>query len=318
MISFIIIGMNEDKTIELTIKSIYAYIEYNNLSEYEIIYVDSRSTDESMNIVKKYAEIKIFEVTGVMNAAISRNVGAMEAKGDALIFLDADMEIQSQFHKEVFKDGKLIYPFISGQLKNIFYNAKWEKVDENFLFPNLLNDTYSSTTGGYFIIEKKLWDSVNGMKTKFKRAEDLDLGLRLAQSGILLLRKKDLFVTHHTIDYQNASRMWKMLFNGSFLYSTSLLYREHIFNKYIYKNILRKDYSLVFLLFSVLFSFFTLIPLAAYLALIAGRSALQKKVAGNSNFIGTFVFLSLKDVSALLGLALFFPKNKKISYKQIS
>lgn len=318
MISFIVIGMNEGKTVGLTIKSIYDYVEYNKINDYEIIYVDSRSTDNSIEIVNSFNNVKIFEITGEMNAAVARNIGAKEAKGNIFVFLDADMEIQKDFYHQVFKDNKLIYPFISGQLKNIFYNAKWEKVDENFLFPNLSNDTYYSTTGGYFIIEKKLWDSVNGMKTKFKRAEDLDLGLRLAQSGTLLFRKKDLFVTHHTIDYQNASRMWKMLSNGSFLYSTSLLYREHLLNKYIYKNLFRKDYSLVFLLLSVLFSFFTLIPFGAYVGLIAGRSALQKKVAGNSNFVGTFSFLFLKDVSALLGLALFFPKNKKISYKQIS
>lgn len=317
MISFIVIGKNEGKTIGLTIRSIRNYVKHNDVNDYEIIYVDSRSTDNSIEIAREFSEVKIYEITGPLNAAIARNIGAKEAKGDTLIFLDADMEIQSEFHKEAFKDGKLIYPFVSGQLKNIFYNAKWEKVDENLLFPHLSNDIYCSTTGGYFIIEKKIWDSVNGMKTKFKRSQDLDLGLRLAKHGTLLLRKKDLFVVHHTVHYQNSSRMWEMLFNGSFLYSTSLLYREHLFNKYIYKYLFRNDYSLIILVSAILLLYFSCVPIILYLITIVARVAMQKKVVGNSSYIARISFLCLKDITAFFGFIFFFPKNKTIKYKKL-
>ena len=57
----------------------------------------------------------------------------------------------------------------------------------------LTGDRYQPTTGGLFIIEKGLWDKVGGMDTRFRTGEDLDLGLRLAKKGYLLLRKKELF-----------------------------------------------------------------------------------------------------------------------------
>ena len=318
MLSFILIGKNEEKTIELTIKSIYIYLDFNNIIEYEIIYVDSKSTDKSISIVQKYNEISIFEITGDINAAIARNIGAKEAKGDVFIFLDGDMEIQKEFHRKVFdKDNRLLYPFISGQLKNIFYNEKWERIDENYLFPNLKEDTYFSTTGGYFLITKDLWFSMCGMQTRFKRAEDLDLGLRIANTGTLLLRKTNLFVKHHTIDYQNKARMWKMLFNGSFLYSTSLLYREHIFNKYNYKGLMRKEYSFIVLIVSISLLVYSPFILLFYLLIIGLRSKLQGTVKGNSNFLDRFLFLLLKDLMTFIGFFTFFPKNKKLIYKKV-
>lgn len=318
MISFIVIGKDEEKTIDLTIKSIYTYLEYNSVKNYEIIYVDSKSTDQSLNIVKQYEEVNIFEITGEINAAIARNVGANEAKGDVFIFLDSDMEIQKEFHKEVFDENdQLTYPFISGQLKNIFYNEEWNVIDENILFPKLKKDTSYPTTGGYFIIEKELWSSVGGMQTRFKRAEDLDLGLRLAEKGILLLRKKELFVIHHTIDYQHKSRIFKMLFNGSFLYSTSLLYREHILNKYNYIDLIRKESSLITLNISILLSIISLHTLLFYFLVVFLRSFMQGKLKGNSGFLHRLLFLVVKDFMTLAGFFLFFPKNKNLKYKKI-
>lgn len=317
MISFIIIGRNEAKTIKKTIDSIYTYVHFNKIGDYEIIYVDSKSTDESINIVKNFHEVKIFEITADISAAIGRNIGAKEAKGDVFVFLDADMEIEKTFHDVIFKNGKLFYPFVSGQLKNIFYNEKWEVVDENFLFPNLNEDNYVSTTGGYFIIEKELWNSVHGMKTKYKYGEDLDLGLRLAKKGTLLLRKKELFIKHHTIHYNNKARMWKMLFNGVFLYGTSVLYRDHLLNKHIFKKIMRKDYSLIILLAVLFISLSYPKAILFYPIILVLRVSFQEKVKENVGSFNLFLFLMIKDIMVPFGFIAFFPKNKALEYRRI-
>lgn len=317
MISFVVIGRNEARTIQKTIESIFAYIQYNNITDYEIIYVDSESTDNSLEIVQKFKEVKIFEITGEISAAIGRNIGAKEAKGEVLVFLDADMEIEKTFHDAVFENNKLIYPFVSGQLKNIFYNEKWEVIDNNFLFSNLKEDKFVATTGGYFIIEKKLWDSVKGMKTKYKYGEDMDLGLRLAKKGTLLLRKNMLFVKHHTVHFQNEARMWKMLFGGYFFYTTSLLYRDHWLNKYIYKLMIRKDYSYLILVVTVLLTIFYPAAILFYFLVLIARTIARSKIKGNATYFKTFIFLLLKDLMVPFGFITFFPKKKKLSYKRI-
>ena len=94
MISFIIIGKNEGKTIKLSIESVLNVIENSLFIESEILYIDSKSSDQTLKIVKSYRQIKYFELTGKCNAAIARNVGARESKGEVLFFIDGDMEIE--------------------------------------------------------------------------------------------------------------------------------------------------------------------------------------------------------------------------------
>ncbi len=310
VISFIVIGMNEVKTVGLTMKSILRYTSYNKIDNYEIIYVDSRSTDNSIDIVKEFKEVKIFEITGEINAAIARNIGAIEAEGDIFIFLDADMEIEREFHNVVFNNNRLIYPFISGQLKNIFYNENWLKVKETLHFPNLKKDRYYPETGGFFIIKKDLWFLVDGMRTKYRRSQDIDFGLRLAKRGVLLLRKKELFVIHHTVSYLDKRRAWKMLFDGSLLFQTSVMIRDHLFNPYIYRRLFRTSYTLIILFFSLLGSIVSPYVLLIHPTVIGAKVLIVKKGK-------LFAYYYLRDIFSFLGLFLFFPREKKLIYKKI-
>ena len=78
-ISFIVIGRNEGWKLDKCLQSIVDTIEFNQYKNYEIIYVDSNSTDDSIERAKKYDKIKIFKLTCDANPAIARNVGAKEA-----------------------------------------------------------------------------------------------------------------------------------------------------------------------------------------------------------------------------------------------
>ena len=313
MISFIVIGMNEAKTLALTIKSINRYITHNKIDNYEIIYIDSHSTDNSIEIVKEFKDVKVFEIKGERNAAIARNIGAIEAKGKVFIFLDADMEIQKEFHQVAFtNNGKLKYPFMSGQLKNIFYNEKWQKIDENLHFPTLTKDIFTPLTGGFFIIERDLWFFIDGMRTKYRRSQDIDLSLRLAKRGTLLLRKKELFVVHHTISYLDRRRVWKMLFDGSLLFQTSVMIRDHLFNPYIYKRFFRTNYTLIVLFISIILGLF----LSPYFLLIH-PIVIGAKILILKKPIELFIYYYLRDIFSFLGLFFFFPREKKLIYELV-
>ena len=85
-ISFIIIGRNEGWKLTNCLKSVFNTITYNKLDNYEIIYVDSKSTDNSIESVKQFKNVKIFQLTIDYNAAIARNVGANKSKGQVLFF----------------------------------------------------------------------------------------------------------------------------------------------------------------------------------------------------------------------------------------
>ena len=132
MISFILVGPNEGWKLTKCIESVFATVKHNQLKEYEVIYVDSQSIDDSIERAKAFSAIKIFQITGRANAAIARNIGAKESKGDVLFFIDGDMEIQVDFLPIVYneEDG-LLFNFVSGNWVNYKYNGFWSLISKS-------------------------------------------------------------------------------------------------------------------------------------------------------------------------------------------
>jgi glycosyltransferase involved in cell wall biosynthesis len=79
MISFIIIGRNEGWKLTKCLQSVFETIAYNKLKNAEVIYVDSKSTDDSIERAKAFDKVKVLLITGECNAAIASNIGAKEA-----------------------------------------------------------------------------------------------------------------------------------------------------------------------------------------------------------------------------------------------
>lgn len=89
MISFVIPALNEEKTIEDTLKSLNAFS-----GEKEIIISDGRSRDRTIEIVKKYTnKIVVYNEEKKQKISQARNDGAKLATGEYVIFVDADVII---------------------------------------------------------------------------------------------------------------------------------------------------------------------------------------------------------------------------------
>ena len=312
MISFIIIGRNEGWKLSKCIQSIIDLIEYNTIDKFEIIYVDSGSTDNSIEKAKEFEVVRIFKLTGNFNAAIARNVGSKEAKGDVYFFIDGDMEIKPNFLKAVYTvDSGLIDNFVSGHWINYFYDHS-DKLIKRENLDRPVKDIIEKVTGGLFLIKKETWDMVGGMNNKFKKSQDIDLGLRLAKRGIYLLRKKEFAAIHHTISYLNPKRMWQDFFNWNHLYGRSFLYRTHLFNRHVFERVFMHDYSAILLIISLISIVFSkVVWLSAFLLyftviLLRGKFNLRK-----------LVFYFLRDLSVLVGFFIFFPKEPQFSYEKI-
>ena len=76
MISFIVIGKNEGWKLKLCFDSIQKVVLLDQIKNYEVIYVDSRSSDDSIALAKTYPKTRVFLVTGECNAGVGRNIGA--------------------------------------------------------------------------------------------------------------------------------------------------------------------------------------------------------------------------------------------------
>lgn len=320
MISFIIIGKNIQLTAEICIGSIYKAMAQRPAYRFEVIYVDSRSTDKTMELVGRFPGVRKFTITGVCNAAIARNIGGKEAKGDSLFFLDGDMELQTSFLDAIYdEEQKLKYPFVSGDLLNHFYDYEGNDLHRThpYFGVALTRDKTEYTTGGYFVIETSLWREVKGMRTWFRRGQDLDLGLRLSKKGYPLLRKKDLMAVHHTVSYFNTVRFWQMVKGGDYLYS-GILIRQNFFNLYMWKTIKKTQSSLILLMLLIPLSIIcTPYLFLLYPGAVFARSILKKDKQGKS-FLFHFVSFAIVDFTILCSFLFFYPRNEEVKYQTIA
>lgn len=313
-LSIIIIGQNEGWKLTNCIRSTIETISYNDIIEYEIIYVDSKSTDDSIERVKKFPEIKILQLTADCNAAIARNVGATEAKGQILFFLDGDMEIIPEAFKKFYcKNNGIAHSFLSGNLLYYYYDNNW-KLERKSKTPQIKieEDTYQTKVGGMFFIYKQLWEDVNGMKCYLDLGEDPDLAFRLARRNIYLLRRKDVLVVHHTIDYLSNQRKWRSLVKVAL--NKAILYRENLFNIHAIKMTIMHEYSLFVLVFVlsgvILCDNFNVVTI--YLVMIIIRALRNRKY-----LFSNILFYPCRDIALIIAFIFYYPKNKNIRFSTI-
>jgi len=320
MISFIIIGRNEGWKLTKCLKSVFNTITFNKLENYEVIFIDSNSQDDSINRAKIFSEVRIYKLIEDYNAAIARNLGAQKSNGELFFFIDADMEIMPNFLRLVYDENHGLYSnFISGRLINYYYNSDAQLVSQD-IYNKSNNDRIESTTGGLFLITRDNWNLIEGMRNVFNKSQDIDLALRLAKRNIFLTRKKEIAAIHHTIPYKGNLRIWKDFINKNHLYARSLLYRKNILNFYMYKRLVRNDYTLIilFLLTIISLVFKDLILMNLYFFVLLIRTLNIKKKESSTNILSLIIFYMLRDVTTFIGFFIFFPKTKfKIKFRTI-
>lgn len=102
MVSIIITTHNYAQYVERAIRS--ALDQSLPKSEYEIIVVNDASTDHTEDVLMNYEdEVRIFNLEKNLGLAGARNFGIQKARGQFIVFLDADDYI----HKDLLKVEKL-------------------------------------------------------------------------------------------------------------------------------------------------------------------------------------------------------------------
>lgn len=99
MISIIVPAHNEEGYITETIDS----IKQQDFKDYEIIVVCDGCTDNTLNKIKDQAD-KIKVLSERKGPGIAKNEGASLAKGDFLVFLDADTHLTQGLLEDIYKN----------------------------------------------------------------------------------------------------------------------------------------------------------------------------------------------------------------------
>lgn len=135
-------------------------------SEYEIIFVDNASTDSSPEIVKEFSDvICLYEER--RDPYLARNVGIQAARGEIIVFTDADCVVETGWLKafdSAFSDpalqiavGRLCFPKDSAKLVKYYQDYYATKI-------RMIADTLPRETAyghaGNMAIRKSLFDSL--------------------------------------------------------------------------------------------------------------------------------------------------------------
>lgn len=329
MISFIVIGKNEGWKLSTCLQSILKAVEHSKHTDFEIIYVDSKSTDDSIERAKKFPGVKVFRITGPCNAAIARNSGANEARGDILFFIDGDMEIDESFLSRVIRNNELIHDCVTGHLDDYFYNKQGE-------FLTKQARTYTSnlpekeqrikSNGGIFLVKRSVWEQLKGMRTKYKVNEDIDLSLRIHLGGFEIFRMPYLITKHHTIEYLNENRMFLMLKNLHVMYS-AILFRDFFFKKVVWQRSVRSQYTAFLLIISIILlaigQMAALISFTIYIMATSFRVLVNTKRSHTIQNKGKYIFKRFafqicNDFMFNIGFLFFYPKNQKPKYAKVN
>lgn len=118
-VSIIIPVFNEEKVIEVCLKSLLS----QTYKDIEIIVIDDGSSDNTLNVITKFpvtnSQLQIFKQDH-LGAGAARNLGAKNATGEILIFVDSDMTFDKKFVE------MLVKPILSNKAIGTF--SKYEYV----------------------------------------------------------------------------------------------------------------------------------------------------------------------------------------------
>lgn len=188
MISFIIPTLNEAKTIDRTLTCLKEFS-----GDHEIIVSDGNSNDGTIELSRALAdEVVVYDRPERQTIAMARNLGAAAAKGDYLVFVDADVvipEIDEFFrtaHREF--DGR---PDLVGITVKYRVFPELATLGDRYVFTMLglqfllQNNVFGvGASGGEFqMIDAEAFKRVGGFNERLAAAEDMDLFRRLSKAG---------------------------------------------------------------------------------------------------------------------------------------
>lgn len=179
--SFIIPAHNEEKVIGECINSIKKQPFQNKI---EIIVINDGSTDKTKNILKQIKRIKIINFEKGHSASFARNRGAEKAKGNYLIFLDADQTLEENFMSKLVKFKE----------KTNFYCAAMRIVakESKTIFQKGWHVYRKYNRCAAMIIKKELFDKIKFREDLFYVEDDVlfeevkKRGYKIEEPGVLV------------------------------------------------------------------------------------------------------------------------------------
>ncbi len=211
-VSVIIVGRNEAQNIKFCLSSVFK--NTYNYENYEIIYIDDNSTDDSLEVLKTFnqSNFKFYELTDFENSGQNSykkagiKLGIQKSKGEILLFTDADTIVTPQWieshvgkfvHNPALQmcTGPVLYTNNTGFIKKFQYYDLIATA--GFTGFGIIRGLYFIANGANMSIRRNVFSS-DLMKDSIASGDDVFMIQNLAakdKKSVSFLSNKDAVVT---------------------------------------------------------------------------------------------------------------------------
>jgi len=255
MWSVIIIGLNQSKSLGNCIESVQKACGKLG-SKYEIIYIDSDSDDNSLEIALSYKDVKVYLIKPVRRTAgAGRNAGANVSQGENLCFIDADIEMDENFLLTAEKalkehpEADMVCGQLEERLKNRYteYFAAWTKRKIGWL---------DAPVGGGGVIRKKSFEKLRGYDTNLIRGQETELGFRMNNLNMKILGINELFGVHDS-GVDTLKKFIRRIKGMAYSYAINFIEKEKALN-YKFYEMAKRNFNYSILAIIIFMSFLSL------------------------------------------------------------
>ena len=180
-LSIVIPAFNEAQRLPMTVAAIHDAVAGASIDEshFEIIVCDNNSSDEMAEVAKSLGVVVVYEPINQISRA--RNRGAAVAKGEWLLFVDADTWPDQALMQDtiaVMEDGGYIgcgttIEVIDGTL---FNKLRMERLNPLFRL-------FNWSGGAYLLCRRSAFEAIGGFSTQLFAYEEIDFVGRLKRYG---------------------------------------------------------------------------------------------------------------------------------------
>jgi glycosyltransferase involved in cell wall biosynthesis len=195
-VSVIVPAYNAEGTIEQCVQSIF----HQTLQPQEVILVDDSSTDRTLQKMEAMP-CKLLRMDKRRGAGSARNAGAREARGDILVFVDADIQLDPRSLEKILRGISQVGVDVVSALytKDLPETFNYYNHFQNLLciYRNCkLSKTAPITFSFFCAMKKEVFNKLGGYDPIIPSYEDVEIGHRLGQNGYHTLLDDGFDVIH--------------------------------------------------------------------------------------------------------------------------
>lgn len=236
LISVIVPACNEQSGIGACLQSVLRQ-DYPN---FELIFVNDRSDDNTLavaeSVVQGRENVRVLSVKdlppGWTGKCHALDVGAQQASGEWLAFLDADSRLHKSALRECYSEAVRKKVGMITLSPKFVLRTFWEKALQPafvamacILFPlGLINDsssTVASANGMFYLIKRRVYERIGGHRdVKGLAVEDIGIGKRVkaAGMGLLFANGRRVMRTRMYRDFSETVYGWIRILSASMNY----------------------------------------------------------------------------------------------------